>query len=217
MMASIALRRLGHNVRILERAPTPLLHDQGAGIVAGGEIPAFMSKYDRTKTPLAVTSSQRMYLDRAGGVMQTEDKEQRMTSWDLVYHVCRVNFDLQQSPYTQGKLEKLAEEGDATYQHGCRVIALEDDGSRVKVLYSSTLPGDEHEHVREVTGDFVVVADGSSSIIRKQLCPDAPERAYAGEFTTHRWSPMASELDAFLGRSRHLAYMDRDYAHFHLG
>jgi flavin-dependent dehydrogenase len=199
LMTSIALRRLGHNVRILERAPTPLLHDQGAGIVAGGEIPTFMSKYDRTKTPLSVTSGQRIYLDRAGRVMQREDKEQRMTSWDLIYHVCRVNFDMHETAYTRGKLEQLFDEGKAIYQHGCKVIGLEEaDGNRVKVLYNSTLPDDEDDgHAREVTGDFVIVADGSSSAIRKQLCPDAPERTYAGKSSPLFSGPMVSELLAY--------------------
>lgn len=69
LMSGIVLRRLGHTVRILERSPTVLLHDQGAGIVADGDVQAFFSKYDRTQTPITVTSQVREYLNKNGDVI----------------------------------------------------------------------------------------------------------------------------------------------------
>jgi len=180
-MTSVALRRLGHNIRILERSPTPLLHDQGAGIVAGGEIPTFMEQYDRTKTPFVVTSNQRIYLDKKGNVTQRENKEQHMTSWDVVYHICRANFDRTQSSYTNSNAQHdLPEEGTSVYQHGVAVTEVEEDGEGLKVSYKSTLPGEENKDQQVAKADFVIIADGSSSKIRKQLCPSSSERTYAG-------------------------------------
>lgn len=43
------------NVRILERSPTALLHDQGAGIVAGGETLQFFEEYVRPGRDIAVS------------------------------------------------------------------------------------------------------------------------------------------------------------------
>jgi 2-polyprenyl-6-methoxyphenol hydroxylase-like FAD-dependent oxidoreductase len=35
-----------HRVTILERSGTPLLHDQGAGVVAGGNVQKWVEKFD---------------------------------------------------------------------------------------------------------------------------------------------------------------------------
>lgn len=55
-MAGLALKAQGHNTTILERNPSPLLQNQGAGIVAGGDTLAFFNKYYGCKRPIAVTS-----------------------------------------------------------------------------------------------------------------------------------------------------------------
>jgi 2-polyprenyl-6-methoxyphenol hydroxylase-like FAD-dependent oxidoreductase len=46
-MAGLALKAQGHNTTTLERNPSPLLQNQGAGIIAGGGMLAF-NKYDMT-------------------------------------------------------------------------------------------------------------------------------------------------------------------------
>lgn len=71
---------MGHDVTILERNPTALLHDQGAGIVAGGDTLAFFRHYVRSDRPLAVSSYKRQYLDKEGRVIHTEEMVQNMTS-----------------------------------------------------------------------------------------------------------------------------------------
>ena len=103
-MTSIALRRQGHSVRIFERSPTQLLHE-GSGIVAGGDTQEFLRKYDRTKTPASVPSTLRLYLDRHGEITHREKMTQQMTSWDLLYHVCRANFDGLESEYVKQGVE----------------------------------------------------------------------------------------------------------------
>lgn len=78
-------------IRILERSPTSLLHNQGAGIVAGNETQEFFDKVVKPGREIAVTSKKRLYLDRSGKVMHgsVEERQQRMTSWDLLYHLLR--------------------------------------------------------------------------------------------------------------------------------
>lgn len=179
-MNSIALCRLGHNVRIFERSPTPLLHDQGAGIVAGGETQAFMHTYDRSQRPIAVQSHQRLYLEKSGKILQHENTPQRMTSWDLLYYLCRANFDLVQSDYLQGRsIPKHPTDGKAEYEYGRFVTNVEQSDDQIKVTYHSTRESEpKSEHA--VTADFVVLADGPSSHSRKQLSPSSASRTYAG-------------------------------------
>lgn len=80
LSTGLALKCLGHDTTILERNPTPLLHNQGAGIVAGGDTLAFYKKYVRSERPIAVSSQKRMYLNKEGEIVHTEDMEQNMTS-----------------------------------------------------------------------------------------------------------------------------------------
>ena len=80
LAVGITLRALGHDTVILERNPTPLLHDQGAGIVAGGDYLDFCKKYNRCKQLIAVTSKRRQYLDKAGKVVSMVDSVQNMSS-----------------------------------------------------------------------------------------------------------------------------------------
>jgi 2-polyprenyl-6-methoxyphenol hydroxylase-like FAD-dependent oxidoreductase len=80
LMISIPLTRLGHKVTILERSPSPLLHNQGAVVVAGSETQAFFAKHDLSRTSITVHSKQRLYLDKEGEVMDREESEQRMAS-----------------------------------------------------------------------------------------------------------------------------------------
>ncbi|RKU40405.1 hypothetical protein DL546_000401 [Coniochaeta pulveracea] len=183
LMASIALRRQGHHVRIFEQAPTPLLHDQGAGIVAGGETQRFLEQYDRTKTPNSVPSHTRLYLNKKGGIIHEESSLQHMTSWDLLYNIYRSNFDGIKTDYISQDRHDRAQQGapgEGTYQHGRRVAKLEHAGDKVKVFYHSTIKDDDQNQIKVEEADLVVLAEGASSAIRKQLCPSAPPKKYAG-------------------------------------
>lgn len=79
LFASIVLKRLGHKVTIFERSPTPLLHDQGAGIVAGGDTLHLLTQFDKTHRDIAVVSPVRHYLNRRGDEIRREEWEQKMT------------------------------------------------------------------------------------------------------------------------------------------
>lgn len=80
LSAGLALKDLGHDVTILERNTSPVLHHQGAGIVAGGDTLEFFNRYVRCDRPIAVSSHKRQYLGRDGQVIHTEEMVQNMTS-----------------------------------------------------------------------------------------------------------------------------------------
>ena len=174
LFTGVALKHLRKdlNIRILERNPTPLLHDQGAGVVAGHDVQKFFRKHDRTKTPLTVTSHQRLYLDRSGNVIDRENKEQHMTSWDLLYHLLRTNFDGVESEYAKVPAPE-AHEGTTTYDYGHQVTDIDFEGELA--VKSKTSAGD----VVTIDADLLIGADGPSSMIRKFIDPQV-QRKYAG-------------------------------------
>lgn len=161
-------------VRILERSPTALLHNQGAGIVAGNEVQTFFDKFVRPGRDIAVTSKQRLYLDHSGKVMDgsVEERQQRMTSWDLLYHLLRWRVEGLQSEYADGL--EADERPKATYENGCTVTALEQTGEAVKLTWAHKDHGEQSSEA-----DLVIAADGASSTIRRLIKPDV-ERKYVG-------------------------------------
>ncbi|KAF2228372.1 FAD/NAD(P)-binding domain-containing protein, partial [Viridothelium virens] len=198
LFAGTALTRLGHHVRILERNPTPLLHDQGAGIVAGGDTQAFFAKYDRSSRTtakgkvdgLVVTSRARQYLDRRGEVIHFEERAQRMTSWDLLYHVLRAGFDGVESGYVE--VPRRGEgEGNGVYEYGCMVTGWREVEGGVEVEYEKRVDEGKSELQKE-TADMLIACDGGSSTVRQILLPDV-QRAYAG-YVAWRGTVLESEL-----------------------
>ncbi|KAI1613314.1 monooxygenase [Exophiala viscosa] len=173
LFTGVALKQHGYNTTILERNPTNLLENQGAGIVAGGDMLAFFERYDRCKRPVAVASQKRMYLDKSGEVVHEEVMKQTMTSWDLCYYMLRANYDHQDSGYCRVPGPQPGD-GRIDYRYGCTVTDFKEEDDTVRVFYDSA-----DGKIESVVGDMLVGADGPSSTIRKILCPDV-ERKYAG-------------------------------------
>jgi 2-polyprenyl-6-methoxyphenol hydroxylase-like FAD-dependent oxidoreductase len=176
LFAGVALKHIRKdlNIRILERNPTPLLHDQGAGVVAGKEVQEFFRKHDRTNTPLTVTSHQRLYLDKAGSVIDRENKEQHMTSWDLLYHLLRANFDGVESEYAKAPVPE-AREGTTTYDYGHQVVDVDYKNTEPLSIKAKTSTGD----TVALDADMLIGADGPSSMVRKFIDANV-QRKYAG-------------------------------------
>ncbi|KAF2682895.1 FAD/NAD(P)-binding domain-containing protein [Lentithecium fluviatile CBS 122367] len=174
LCTALALKSLPqrHRITILERNPTPLLHNQGAGIVAGGDTLGFFKRYDRCNRPLAVSSQRRQYLDKDGEIVHRENMVQNMTSWDLVYYILRADVDYVHSAYCDVPVRRK-EEGEVRHLHGHTVTGIKDKGERVAVAYEMADGGGTME------ADLVIGADGPNSTIRAAMHPEV-QRTYAG-------------------------------------
>ncbi|KAI4597119.1 hypothetical protein KJ359_004630 [Pestalotiopsis sp. 9143b] len=173
LATGLALKAIGHDTTILERNPTPVLEQQGAGIVAGGDTLAFFQRYNRCDRPIAVTSHRRQYLDKEGKVVHKEDMDQNMTSWDLAYFIMRANYDGIDSEHCKAP-PAVPSHGKAVHEHDRNVTDVKAEGNRMRVFYK-TSKGQEGS----IVGDMVVGADGPSSAVRAMVQPDV-ERTYAG-------------------------------------
>lgn len=192
LAAGIALKTLGHNITILERNPTPLLQNQGAGIVAGGDTLAFFEKYDRCKRPFACPSQKRMYLDKEGKVVHAIEKRQAMTSWDLAYYIMRANFDRVESDYIAKLPDVVEDDGEARYRYGCTFtnVSQEDDSGKVRVHFDKHQGGSE-----SILADLLIGSDGPSSSVRKLFCPDV-KRTMTGYCALRGTVPETEASDA---------------------
>ena len=170
LLTGLALKRLGHNVHILERNPLPLFQGNGAGILAGAETRQYMAKFDRSHQNFIVPTMFRHYLDIHGQEMHREDWRQYATSWDLLYHILRANFDGVKSDYCMVPDQA---DGKATYQSDANLTGMEVDKDGV------TLFDEQNDEQRSVKGHICLAADGASSRIRSLLQPEV-HRKYAG-------------------------------------
>ncbi|MCJ1448608.1 MAG: hypothetical protein MMC23_009125 [Stictis urceolatum] len=173
LCSGVALKQRGFNTTILERNPTNLLHNQGAGIVAGGDTNAFFEEYDRTGRQFAVPSERRLYLDQAGKVIHEEANKQYMTSWDLAYYMLRANYDGTKSEYCTAPVPQ-AGDGIIDYRYGSTVTSFNEEGDGIRIYYDRADEGKE-----SILCDLLIGADGPSSTVRKILYPDI-QRRYAG-------------------------------------
>ena len=176
LLVGVALKHLRKNlnIRILERNPTPLLQDQGAGVVAGHDVQEFFKRHDLTNTPLTVPSHQRIYLNRSGDAISREDKQQHMTSWDLLYHILRANFDGVKSEYVKAPAPEETE-GSTIYDYDHQVTDVDFTEASKLTIKTKTSRGD----TSSFPADLIIGADGPSSTIRKFIASDL-ERKYAG-------------------------------------
>jgi 2-polyprenyl-6-methoxyphenol hydroxylase-like FAD-dependent oxidoreductase len=176
LATALALKRLppphAHTITLLERNPTELLHNQGAGIVAGGDTLAFFKRYDRCNRDLAVSSLRRQYLSKDGEIIHKEDMTQNMTSWDLAYYMLRANIDGIKSEYCDVPKDDEST-STITHLHGHRVTGLQEKGDKILVQYETS------DGKGEMETDLVIGADGPSSAIRSLFAPDV-KRTYAG-------------------------------------
>ncbi|KAJ8606321.1 hypothetical protein MRB53_041072 [Persea americana] len=146
----------------LERTPTFLLENQGAGIVAGGDTIDFFNRYDRSGKPVAVPSYKRLYLNKQGDVIHEE------------------NYDRVDSDYLQGgKLPvQRPTDGRVNYRYGCTVTDIIEQGERVLVKFTRQ-DDSGHQVEDQLTTKLLIAADGPSSTIRSFLEPEI-KRTYAG-------------------------------------
>ncbi|KAI0430896.1 hypothetical protein F5Y09DRAFT_306439 [Xylaria sp. FL1042] len=178
LATGLALKALGHDTTILERNPKPLLQDQGAGIVAGGDTLDFFQRYNRCTRPLAVTSYARQYLDREGNIVHKEEMLQNMTSWDLTYYMMRANYDGVKSAYCDVP-DAVPGHGNAAHIHDRNVTDIKEephgDGEDAIRVFWKSSQGESGS----ILADIVIGADGPSSTIRNLVQPSV-ERKYAG-------------------------------------
>ena len=174
LMQGIVLKRLGHNVRILERSPSSVLDGQGAGIKAGEKLQEFLRKHDYVREPYFVPMPQIHFLDRAANVTRVWKIPMDATSWNTLYYRLRANYDGLVSPYVSRTPERGVREGKAIYEYATTVTDIQLNDGVVTVSFESL------NHGRgSYQADLVIAADGPSSSIRKMFYPEI-HRKYVG-------------------------------------
>jgi len=175
-MNGVVLKRLGHNVRILEQNTQSQRDDLAAGITTHPQFEEFMELHDRTEEAWFVHSPGIQFLDKASAVKRRMNKPLQMTSWGVIYNHLRANFDGFASNFCPNPPKPDEADGTATFDRGKRVTSLERIDSGVEIAYEDLLNKDERGILQ---ADMVIIANGANSTLRGSLFPSV-ERVYAG-------------------------------------
>lgn len=176
-MQGIVLKRLGHNVHILEQKPSSALADLGAGIKVGPDAQEFFKNHDLVHEPYYVRCPGFQLVDNDSNVKRFDEQPMRMSSWSVLHHRLRANYDGYKSDFCPNPPVRSESDGDAVYDIGKKVTSLaHDKNGRVKIGFTDMINGGL-EHF--VWGDLVIAADGQSSTVRRMVMPEV-KRTYAG-------------------------------------
>jgi len=191
-MQGIAIKRLGHNVTILEQYLSSTREGQAAGIVTMEHSHIFMNTHDLLKEqPYAVACSGVQFLDKDLKVIGGFDRPMRMSSWNVLYYRFRANFDGLTSPYCKTLPSESSGNGKAVYDQGKCVKNIRYVDGSVFVDFED-LVNKASDGRGSVRADLVIAADGSISYIRQLLQPHL-KHTYAG-YVAWRGTVLESEV-----------------------
>jgi len=152
LLTATTLRAIGWRVDVFERSPHAL-DSRGGGLVLQPDVlHAFAFAGLRLPATLGVESGDRIFLDRAGNVVQRGWQPQTQTSWNMLYGVLRDAVP------------------DECVHAGETLVRVEQAGGQVRAHFAGG---------RIETGDVLVGADGARSTVRELMLPDQ-RPAYAG-------------------------------------
>lgn len=174
-MHGIIIKRLGHNVHILEQNSSSFRDGQAAGISAGPQVQEFLRDHDLSKQPYSVFTPALQFLDKEMNVEEVRKIPFKMTSWNVLYYRLRANFDGFVSEYCPKPPERVEEEANAVYDVGKRVANILDSDGLITVDFDDLINGGGGS----IHADLVIAADGSNSSVRQLLQPGL-KRPYAG-------------------------------------
>jgi 2-polyprenyl-6-methoxyphenol hydroxylase-like FAD-dependent oxidoreductase len=138
--------------RIYERSPHDL-DSRGGGIVLQAEVlEAFRRAGVHYDTSIGVEATERVFLDRSGGLARRLPMRQMLTSWTSLYGAMRRHFPAEH------------------YHQGAELTDFGQSAERVEARFADG---------REVEGGLLVAADGGGSFVRRRLMPEV-RADYAG-------------------------------------
>ena len=152
LMQGIAIKRLGHDVTILEQTLSDTREGQAAGIVTMEHSHQFLIKHDLFKhEPYAVNCSAVQILGKDLIVKPEFQRPMRTSSWNVLYYRFRANFDGFKSTYIHHAVQSEEQGGLSRYEHGKKVTGLQLVGNKMDVIYEDLVK----KSTESLTADLV--------------------------------------------------------------
>ena len=98
-MHAIMIKRLGHNVQILDQSLTSTRTDHAPDMGTGPQGLEFFQKYNSYKEPYSFACPGVRFLDKHSHVKRTLSLPLNLTSWAILYYRLRANLDALMSEF----------------------------------------------------------------------------------------------------------------------
>lgn len=205
------LKRLGNNVRILEQSTSSSRNNTAAGMSTGPNGKAFLDSHDLDERPLSFACVGPQFVDKHGNMTRNMNTSLNLTSWDVLYHRLRANFDGFASDYCPTPPSSLDSDGEAVYNIGKRAVAIVFNDGLITVAFDDLINGGRSSCV----ADLVIVADGANSTIRKQLAPQSRLKyaGYVGWRGTVPEEEVSKETRAFFDKGLFTSVLPGDHGY----
>lgn len=175
-MHGIMLKRLGHHVHLVEQNLTSTRTDHAAGIGTGPQGAQFFREYDLYLGPYSFSCPGVNFLDKNSNIKRALNLPLNVTSWNVLYHRLRANFDGLRSEYCPALIDAVVSDGKAVYDLGKRATRVTSTDQFATVELNDLQAGGS----QTIHADLVIVADGQNSFICPQFMPDHVEQPYSG-------------------------------------
>ncbi|KAF2106038.1 hypothetical protein BDV96DRAFT_607696 [Lophiotrema nucula] len=175
LMCGIMLKHHGYNVTIFEKEPSKSREGYNAGIKIGPDVQDFLKKHSRVPRDFTITCKAPVKFNIDGKAKPEHKQTMTSTSWGLLVSILRADFDGLTSKAVPIAPKAEERDGNAVFRNGAKVTDVRDFGNSVQVDVEDATS----HNIQTVSGDLVIVADGSTSTLRKILLPDV-KRQYAG-------------------------------------
>ena len=174
-MNGVMMKRLGHNVHILEQYQSSVRSGHAAGIRAGPQVQEFFKNHDLSRQPYSLDCPGIQFIDRNSNRKRFVNNPMCMTSWEYLYYRLRANFDGYASQYCEKPPASAKTDGKVVYDLGKRVTNVSYIDGSVLVTIDDTINGGS----TSLSADLVIASDGSSSTVRQMVSPTT-QHPYAG-------------------------------------
>ena len=172
------MKRLGHNVHILEQYPSSSREGEAAGISTGAQTQQFLEKYDLVTEPCVVPASSLQVVDSEFRLIESRKIPFRMTAWKSLHYRLRAKFDGFSSAYVPSPPKGLEKDGKAIFDIGKRVTDVSYTDGTITLKFEDLI----NRGGGDTQADLVIAADGFRSSVRQLLVP-SKSTAYVGYLT----------------------------------
>ena len=170
------LKKLGHNIHLIEQTLSSTRTDHAAGIETGPQGSKFFKEHDLLSTQYSFSCPDFNILDKNSNVKRVFNLPLNLTSWNVLYHKLRANFDGLRSEYCPTTINAPESDGKAIYDLGKRATNVVSSDHLATVEFDDLQAGGS----RTIHTDLVIVADGQNSVIRDKFMPGQKAQPYSG-------------------------------------
>ena len=169
------IKRLGHNVRILEQNLVSMRTDHAAGMGTGPQGHELLQILDSYKEPYSIPCPGFQFINRESNVTRLVNTPMNLSGWNVLYYHLRANFDGLKSDCCPKPITATDADGEANYELGKKATTVSYADSRVTVEFEDLFNGG----TGSAQPDLVIVADGANSTVRQKLLPNLKHK-YSG-------------------------------------